>query len=75
MYHGDFLEILWILKREHIDSEAMSPAHRLLESKRLPDGTWPLERKIHNLITPVGEAGHSNPFVTQRALEVLSLTT
>lgn len=71
MYKSDFLEILWLLMREKIRSEALRPALSLLRSKRRPDGTWNLERKIHNMVTTVGEPDRTHPFVTKRAQEVL----
>ena len=71
MYKSDFLEILWLLKREKIKSERLRPAIDLLRSKRMPDGNWNLEKKVNNMITSIGEINQPNHFVTKRAKEVL----
>ncbi|MBN2051817.1 MAG: hypothetical protein JW760_15300 [Spirochaetales bacterium] len=71
MYTGDFLEILWLLKREGVRSERLDAALELLESKRLADGTWNLERKVNNLVTSIGVVDRPNEFVTERAREVM----
>lgn len=71
MYKSDFLEILWLLKRENIRSEKLKPAIDLLTSKCMPDGNWNLEKKVNNMITSIGEINQPNHFVTKRAKEVL----
>lgn len=71
MYKGDFLEILWLLRREGVRSGEMSAALKLLKSKRGKNGMWKLEKKVSNLITSVGNAGLPNEFVTARAEAVL----
>jgi len=71
MYKGDFLEILWLLKREKIQSQALTPALNLLKSKETPDGSWLLERSVNNLISSIGAKGKANPYITRRAREVL----
>ncbi|PRX56656.1 hypothetical protein [Flagellimonas meridianipacifica] len=71
-YKGDFLEILWLLKREEVESEKLIPAIELLKSKKTKDGKWPLERTMNNMVTSVGKVNAPNPFVTQRANEVLT---
>ena len=71
MYKSDFLEILWLLKREKIKSEQLTKAIRLLKSKQQKDGTWNLERKVNNMVVSIGEPEKYNPFVTKRASEVL----
>ena len=71
MYRSDFLEILWLLKREKVRSPDLQPALELLRSKQQENGQWPLEKKVHNMVTTVGEAGQSHPFITARAEEVL----
>lgn len=71
MYKSDFLEILWILKREKVVSDLLVPSLELLRSKQNQDGTWPLERKMNNLVTSVGPLNMTNAFVTERAQEVL----
>jgi hypothetical protein len=71
-YKGDFLEILWLLKREDIKSEKLLPAIELLKSKKTTDGNWLLERTMNNMVTSIGKINQPNPFVTQRANEVLN---
>lgn len=71
MYKADFLEILWLLKREGVQSEQLKPALDLLKSKQQQAGHWNLERKMNNLTTSVGEVGKENRYVTKRAKEVL----
>ena len=71
MYKSDFLEILWLLKREQVQSDALKPALELLKSKQQKDGFWHLERKIHNMHTSIGQVNRPNLFITNRAIEVL----
>lgn len=71
MYKSDFLEILWLLKREQVKSEVLDPALDLLQSKQQPDETWHLERKVNNMATSIGQINRPNPFITHRAQEVL----
>ncbi len=71
-YKGDFLEILWILKREGITSEKLIPALELLKSKQRPDGKWELERKMNNMTVSIGAVDQPNQFVTERANEVIN---
>ena len=71
MYKSDFLEILWLLKRENVRSENISTAVYLLKSKRSSDGSWNLEKKVNNMTTSIGKINQPNQFVTQRAKEVL----
>ncbi len=71
-YKGDFLEILWILKREAIVSDSLIPALQLLMSKQQSDGTWNLERKMSNMVVSIGSVDRYNPFITERAREVLT---
>jgi hypothetical protein len=71
MYKSDFLEILWLLKRERVESEMIKPAIDLLRSKRMLDGSWNLEKKISNMVVSIGEANQPNYFITKRAKEVL----
>lgn len=70
MYHGDFLEILWLLKREGVKSEAMQQALMLLKSKMKPEAAWEMECRIKNLIIPLGK-NEGNEFITRRAREVM----
>jgi hypothetical protein len=72
MYKSDFLEILWVLKREQVKSAKLDRALALLKSKRRSDGEWELERKMSNLITSVGAINKANHFITERAKEVLA---
>jgi hypothetical protein len=71
MYKSDFLELLWLLKREGVHSAGLLPALHLLASKRQDGGHWHLERKMHNMVVPIGEVDRPNPFITARAGEVL----
>ena len=71
MYKSDFLEILWLLKRENVRSENIKPTIDLLKSKRLSNGTWNLEKKVNNMTTSIGDINQPNQFVTKRAKEVL----
>ena len=70
MWQADFLEILWILKREQVKSARMKGALDFLMSKRSPESTWKMERSIKNLIVPVGKTSYGNELVTRRAREV-----
>jgi len=71
MYKSDFLEILWLLKREKIKSDDLKPALELLRSKQQGDGCWLLERKVHNMVVSIGELNKPNQFITNRANEIL----
>lgn len=71
MYKSDFLEILWLLKREGVRSEKIKPAIDLLRTKCMPDGKWNLEKKVSNMATSIGEINQPNYFVTRRAKEAL----
>lgn len=71
MYESDFLEILWLLKREQVKSENMQKALNLLESKMDPGSNWKIERKIKDLIIPIGKKNYGNDLVTNRAREVM----
>ncbi len=70
MYQSDYLEILWLLKREKANSVDTGKALDLLKSKRETDSTWKIERQIKDLIIPVGKKG-GNEFITKRAREVM----
>ena len=70
-YKGDFLEILWILKREGINAPDLQPALDLLRAKQKKGNQWLLERKMNNMITSIGAVDRINPFVTERAREVM----
>ena len=71
LWRGDFLEMLWLLKREGVRDMRMSRALELLRSKQQEDGSWELERPIPDLIVPLNRKNGGNVFVTDRALEVL----
>lgn len=71
MYKSDFLEILWLLKREKVHSAAVKQAVDLLKSKKQLGGEWYLERKINNIVASVGAVNQPNPYITERAEEVL----
>jgi len=70
MYKSDFLEILWLLKREDVKSDKLIPALKLLQSKE-DDGSWNLERKVNNMATSIGAVKRPNQFVSKRARDVL----
>jgi len=71
MYQADYLEILWLLKREEIHSRHMKKALDLLKSKMKSDSTWEIERPIKNMIIPIRKRNCANEFVTKRAREVI----
>lgn len=71
MYQSDFLEILWLLKREEVESEEMKKSLNLLKSKMKKDFSWEIECQIKNLIIPVGNKNYGNEFITKRANEVI----
>jgi len=71
MYESDFLEILWLLKREQVKSENMKKALNLLKSKMDSESTWKIERKIKDLIIPIGKKNYGNELITNRASEVM----
>lgn len=69
MYQADFLEILWLLKRENVRSVLMNRALDLLQTKIKADGTWKIERQIKDLIIPFPKEVASE-FITARARQV-----
>ncbi len=71
MYQGDYLEILWLLKREKVKSVQINTALNFLKSKMKPNSTWELEREIKNMVIPIRKSNYGNEFVTKRAREVL----
>lgn len=71
MYQGDFLEILWLLKREQVKSVHIQRALNLLNNKMGSDLTWKIERQVKDLIIPIGKKSYGNEFVTNRAREVM----
>jgi hypothetical protein len=71
LYQSDFLEILWLLKREKVQSEHLNRALNLLKSKRQADNSWRIDRIIRNLIIPMGIKNGVNRFISERAREVL----
>jgi len=71
MFQSDFLEILWLLKRENIVSGNIKPAIKLLKSKKKTDNTWNQERIIKNLIIPINNKKYGREFITMRARDVL----
>jgi hypothetical protein len=71
MYNSDFLEILWLMKREKVKDNNIMNAVNLLKSKMQPGMKWNLEHPVHNLITSVGVKDKENEFITERAKEVL----
>jgi hypothetical protein len=71
MYQGDYLEVLWLLKRENVISTKINRALDLLKSKMKSNATWELERTIKDLIVPVTKTKGGNEFITKRAREVI----
>lgn len=72
MYKSNYLEILWLLKREGVHSRNVDEALKLLQSKQQPDGIWLLEKQVANMVASVGSENRPNPFITHRANEILS---
>lgn len=71
MYKSDFLELLWLLKRENVTSHKLGSAINLLKLKQLPTGEWNLERKINNIASSIGGVNKPNHYISKRAEEVL----
>lgn len=71
MYHSDFLEVLWLLKREQVKSPDLRPALELLKSKEKTGSIWELESPVKNLIIPITKNRYGTVLVTERAREVL----
>lgn len=71
MYQCDFLEILWLLKREQVKSVHIQRALNLLKNKMGSDLTWKIERQVKDLIIPMGKKSYGNEFITNRARAVL----
>lgn len=71
MYRSNFLEILWLLKRENVNSEKVSQAIQILKLKQQLEGNWKLEKKISNMVVSVGTENKPNEYITKRAIEVL----
>jgi hypothetical protein len=72
MYKADFLEIVWLLKREGVRSEHMDAALDLLKSKRGSDGNWNQERSVGSMVIPLGKRNYGNSLVNERAQAVLA---
>lgn len=72
MYHSDFLEILWLLRREGVEDRRMEKARELLRKKMKPGGTWELENQIKKLTVAITKTRGGNGFITERAREVLA---
>jgi hypothetical protein len=72
MIYPDFLEILEVLVDLGVSDERMKDAIKLLKSKQLPNGRWPIERGTSNMPTTFGKKGKDNEWITLRALRVLS---
>jgi hypothetical protein len=68
---ADLLQWLSVLTGAgHADDPRLACAREWLERKRLPEGTWPLERSPGKLWANVGPVGGPNKWVTIRALAV-----
>jgi hypothetical protein len=75
MYRSDFLEILWLLKREQVTSPRMAQALELLRNKQQNDKIWKIERAKKELLVPLPPSPFGNELVTERAREVNSYYT
>lgn len=71
MYHSDFLEVLWVLMKAGVRDSRMEKAIELLKSKMNNDGNWAIEKKVSDLIVPLGRSGYDSQATTARAREVL----
>lgn len=69
-YKSDFLEILWLLKREAVHDPRMTRALILLRSKMKGNGTWEPEKSLNTIIS-FCQKEKANAFITERAIEVL----
>jgi hypothetical protein len=69
-YKSDFLEILWLLRREEVHDRKMSRSLELLRLKMKDSGVWELEKSM-NTIVSIGQKDCANAFITERATEVL----
>lgn len=70
MYQADFLEILWLLKREDVRSKEMDRALELLKSKMDENENWNIENAIKRLVILFGKRTNGNDLVSERAREV-----
>jgi len=75
-YGYDFLRGLWVLSKLGYASDPRTKdAIQLLLEKRLPDGSWPLEKTLSGrMLTNFGAKGKPNKWITLLALEVLMNT-
>ncbi|MEW6713235.1 MAG: hypothetical protein AB1403_25670, partial [Candidatus Riflebacteria bacterium] len=64
MYHSDFLEVLWILMKADVRTSRMEKAILLLKSKMNKDGNWSIEKKVRDLILPMGKMGYDSQAIT-----------
>jgi hypothetical protein len=67
----NFLEVLWLLKREGVKDRRMRRALELLRSRQQQDGYWHLDHPVPDLIIPMGRKDGADVFITARAKEVL----
>lgn len=71
MYKSDYLEILWLLKREGVEDKRINRAAGMLKSRMLPEGIWVPERNPGKLIIPFANKRDGSIFATKRANEVI----
>lgn len=71
MYHSDFLEVLWILMKADVRNQKMKKAIELLKSKMSQDGEWSIEKKVSDLVVPIGKMGYGNQVISARAREII----
>ena len=71
IFRTNLLGILWLLMREGVYDKRMEKALNLLKSKQNKDGSWNLDKPVPDLIITLGKKNKPNPFITQRAEEVV----
>lgn len=70
MYQSDFLELLWLLKKENIISPKLSRVLEYLREKRKNDGFWQVEKIPKDLIIPFSKKD-AKKIINKRAKEVI----
>lgn len=72
MYHADFLEILWLLKREKVQSIHLNKALALLKGKMKSDLSWEIERPVKNMVIRIDtDHNYGKELISRRAREVM----
>ena len=70
MYQSDFLEILWLLKREKVVSPKIERALEYLKSKKKNSEFWEADKITQNLIVSFNKK-ESKEFINKKVEEVL----